>query len=202
MVITDERLKTIKTVVENRQLDFTVILENVHDPHNIGAVLRTCDSVGIHEVYLIYTDKRITTEQINIGRTSSSGANKWVETYQFDNVKTCFEKVRAKYSKIYGTHLSSQSVGLYDLNLTKSVALMFGNEHSGISDEALALLDGNFMIPQLGFVKSLNISVACAISMYEVLRQRMEQNVEVEWSAERNELLDKYINISRPLTRK
>src|SRR5204862_1991462 len=84
----------------------------------------------------------------------------------------CFAALRKSYSKIYTTHLSADAVSLHELNLTESVALVFGNEHSGVSEEIIAMADGNFIIPQVGIIKSLNISVACAVCLYEAFRQK------------------------------
>lgn len=170
--ITSEREQRFKNVIANRQVDFTVILENVHDPHNIGAVLRSCDAVGVSEIFVMYTEDSENMIAQHIGRNSSSGARKWVKAHFFDSVEACFNEVRKKYNKIYGTHLSTESVSLYDLNLVQPCALMFGNEQLGISDEARKYLDGNFIIPQYGMVQSLNISVACAVSLFEASRQR------------------------------
>lgn len=167
----ENRLEKYKNVIAKRQA-ITVILENVHDPHNIGAVIRSCDAVGIPEIYLLYTPESQNYIKQKVGKNSSSGARKWIKMHYFDNIPACFEAVRKKYTKIYGTHLDTQSYSLYDLDLTPSVALMFGNEHVGISSEALKQLDGNFIIPQYGMVQSLNISVACAVSLFEASRQR------------------------------
>lgn len=172
MEILEKRLERMKEVISNRQFDLTVILENVHDPHNIGAVLRTCDSVGIQEIYLIYTDERLKQRGVKVGTTSSSGAKQWIDVHYHENVAECFDAVRKKYNKIYGTAIGADSVSLYDLPLADSCALLFGNEHAGISPEALVHVDQNFLIPQYGFVQSLNISVACAVSLYEACRQR------------------------------
>ena len=79
---------------------------------------------------------------------------------------------RKKYKKIYTTHLSTDAVDLYDMDLTEDIALIFGNEHSGVSEELIGLADGNFIIPQVGIIKSLNISVACAVTLYEAFRQK------------------------------
>jgi tRNA (guanosine-2'-O-)-methyltransferase len=171
-MITDRRSERIKEVVAKRQDNLTVILENVHDPHNIGAVLRSCDSVGIGEVYVLLTEDHLTKDRY-VGTSSSSGAKKWVDVHFYNDVSECMQQVRSKYEKIYGTHLDTDSVSLYDLDLSSSCALMFGNEHDGISEEALQYLDGNFIIPQHGMVQSLNISVACAVSLYEASRQRI-----------------------------
>lgn len=168
--MTPKRAARFKEVIKCRQPNLTVILENVHDPHNISAVLRTCDSVGITDIYVLYTN--VHRERLKLGKRTSSGARKWVNVHLYNNVDDCMKAVKAKYEKIYATHLSEDSVGLYDLNLTESVALLFGNESAGVSKEALAYCDGNFLIPQYGMVQSLNISVACAVSLYEALRQR------------------------------
>jgi tRNA (guanosine-2'-O-)-methyltransferase len=168
--MTPKRVEKFKEVIKCRQPNLTVILENVHDPHNISAVLRTCDSVGITDVYVLYT--AVHKDRLELGKRSSSGARKWVNVHLYNDVDECMQAVKAKYDKIYATHLSEDAVGLYDLNLTESVALLFGNEHKGVSEAALTYCDGNFLIPQYGMVESLNISVACAVSLYEALRQR------------------------------
>jgi tRNA (guanosine-2'-O-)-methyltransferase len=145
------------------------VLENVFDPHNISAVMRTCDAVGIQEIYILNT--KIPRHK-KWGAKSSSSAAKWLTIHQFTDADVCFKTLREKYTKIYTTHLSTDAVGLYELKLTESVALVFGNEHSGVSDEIIAMADGNFIIPQVGIIKSLNISVACAVTLYEAQRQK------------------------------
>jgi len=175
MDLTDNRIDRLREVANNRQQGLTVVLENVHNPHNIGAILRTCDSVGIHEIFIVYTDNRLSNgKNIEPGKTSSSGASKWVKVHYFENVRTCFEVVRQKYKKILGTALSDDAEDLYNLDLKEPIALLFGNESEGLSPLARKLSDGNFLIPQVGFVKSLNISVACAVSIYEAYRQRTD----------------------------
>ncbi|MEM1120650.1 MAG: RNA methyltransferase [Bacteroidota bacterium] len=171
--MTKERLHKFRQAATKRQNNLTVILENVHDPHNLGAVLRSCDSVGINEVFVIYTDPQLKgTEHIKLNKRTSSGARRWVDVHLYEDVEACFAHVRKNYDEIYSTHLDEQPTSLYELDLTQSVALMFGNEKDGLSQEVLAYSDGNFIIPQMGMVQSLNISVACAVSIYEALRQR------------------------------
>jgi len=202
-LITEARAEKLKSLAANRQQDLTVILENIYDPHNLGAVLRTCDSVGIAEIYALYTQESPDELKKISGHKSSSGSKKWVDVHIFDNPETCFSAVRAKYDKIYGTHLGADSVGLYDLELDKSVALLFGNEHRGMSEEALSMVDGNYIIPQSGLTKSLNISVACAVSLYEAKRQRILAGKFGQPFDDTNpyqvELFSKYVANSRPL---
>ena len=167
--MTPERREKIQTVLSKRQNDITIVLENVFDPHNISAVMRTCDAVGVQELYVLNT--KIPRHK-KWGAKSSSSAAKWLTVYQFENAEECFSELKKKYSKILTTHLSSDAVNLYQIDLTQPVALVFGNEHSGVSEEIRKLADGNFIIPQSGIIRSLNISVACAVTLYEAYRQK------------------------------
>ena len=167
--MTPERREKIQTVLSKRQNDITIVLENVFDPHNISAVMRTCDAVGVQELYVLNT--KIPRHK-KWGVKSSSSAAKWLTVYQFENAEECFFELRRKYSKILTTHLSSDALNLYEIDLTQPVALVFGNEHSGVSEEIRNLADGNFIIPQAGIIRSLNISVACAVTLYEAYRQK------------------------------
>ncbi len=195
--VTPERENKIRRVVAKRQRNITVIFENVHDPHNISAVLRTCDSVGVKEIYVLYThDNKMT----KLGKKSSASALKWLQVHYYYNTEKCFAEVRKKYAKIFSTKLTENSSSLYELNLTESVALVFGNEHEGVSELASSLSDGNFLIPQVGMIQSLNISVACAVTLYEAFRQRTEAGMydtpQLE-TEERTQLLNKWLSESR-----
>lgn len=167
--MTPERQERIRNVLDHRQPDITVVMENVHDPHNISAVMRTCDAVGVQELYILNTT---ISRHDKFGKKSSASAAGWLSIYHFDNTEHCIEAIRSKYDKIYATHLGEQAHSLYELDLTERVALVFGNEHSGVTEECLKYCDGNFIIPQVGMVRSLNISVACAVTLYEAYRQR------------------------------
>ncbi len=167
--MTPERKSRINEVLVKRQPGLTVVLENVSDPHNISAVMRTCDAVGIQDIYILNT--KIGAHEVWSAKASSSAVN-WLTIYQFTNLEDCINALRKQFDKIYTTHLSTDAVGLYELNLTEKVALVFGNEHDGCTDEIISLADGNFIIPQVGMIKSLNISVACAVSLYEAFRQK------------------------------
>ena len=167
--MTPERHERLTAVLNKRQPDLTVVLENVFDPHNISAVMRTCDAVGIQDIFILNT--KIPPHK-KWGAKSSSSAARWLSIHQFTDAPKCFAALRKHYKKIYTTHLSSDAVELQALDLTEPVALVFGNEHSGVSEEIIAMADGNFIIPQVGIIKSLNISVACAVTLYEAFRQK------------------------------
>lgn len=172
--MTPAREKKFREVISKRQQTLTVILENIHDPHNISAILRTCDAVGILEVYVINTRD---TLKKKLGKKSSASARKWVNVNYYSSVEDCVKTLKIKGHAIYATHLSSDAVNLYDLDLAKPVALAFGNEHAGVSEELLGCADGNFIIPMMGMIPSLNVSVACAVSLYEALRQRLKEKL-------------------------
>lgn len=167
--MTPQRTERLEYVLSKRQPDITVVLENVFDPHNISAVMRTCDAVGIQDIYILNT--KIPRHK-KWGAKSSSSAAKWLTVHQYEDAQQCFEDLRKRFKKIYTTHLSTDAVSLHELNLTEPVALVFGNEHSGVSEEIIGMADGNFIIPQVGIIRSLNISVACAVSVYEAFRQK------------------------------
>jgi tRNA (guanosine-2'-O-)-methyltransferase len=169
--MTTERQKKIESVLAKRQNNLTVVLENVFDPHNISAVMRSCDAVGIMEIYVLNTKIPRHTKW---GERSSSSAHKWLTVHQHSNISECLQELKKKYEKILTTHLSSDAVSLYEVDLTENVALVFGNEHDGVSEELRNLCDGNFIIPQVGMIRSLNISVACAVTLYEAFRQKQK----------------------------
>ncbi len=167
--MTPERKQRLISVLNKRQGNITVVLENVFDPHNISAVMRTCDAVGLQDIYILNT--KIPRHK-KWGAKSSSSAAKWLTVHQYDDAALCFAELRKKYAKILTTHLSSDAIALHQIDFTESIALVFGNEHSGVSDVIRALADGNFIIPQVGIIQSLNISVACAVTLYEAFRQK------------------------------
>ena len=178
--MTERRREKFLAVLRSRQPDLTVVLEDIHDPHNVSAILRSADAVGIPEVQLIYSQEefpelgrpRTPVPGRKLGKKSSASAVKWVSRRTFGSVKECYDRLRSDGFAVYATHLGGKSVPLYELDLTRPVALVFGNEHRGVSAEAAKLADENFLIPMTGMIESLNVSVACAVSLYEAFRQR------------------------------
>jgi tRNA (guanosine-2'-O-)-methyltransferase len=167
--MTPERSEKLLTVLSRRQSGLAIVMENVHDPHNISAVMRTCDAVGIQDIYILNTKIQ---KHKKFGPRSSSSAAKWLTVHQYDDAAACFKELRQHYDKVLTTHLGAGSISLYEIDLTQRIALIFGNEHEGVTEEIRAMADGNFLVPQMGIIQSLNISVACAVSIYEALRQR------------------------------
>jgi tRNA (guanosine-2'-O-)-methyltransferase len=182
--MTPQRYNRLTSVLNHRQPDLTVILENVFDPHNVSAVMRTCDAVGIQDVFIL--NDRIPPHK-KWGYRSSSTAAEWLTVHQFTDAESCFAEVRKKYQKIYTSHLGEKSVDVYSVDLTESIALVFGNETFGVSEDIRKYSDGDFIIPQMGIIKSLNISVACAVTLYEAFRQKKEKGHYLQSKLEINE---------------
>lgn len=190
------REQKIRSAIRQSQPDLTVVLENIFDPLNISAVLRSCDAVGVREVFVVYTKKYLDKRGLVLGKRTSGGTFKWMDVYVFEDLAECFRRVRERYGRILATSLGERSQSLYDIDLVQPTALLFGNEDEGVSAEALALCDGNFTIPQVGFAESLNISVACAVTLFEARRQRASQGFYDEKSkfteAEQQQLFDRW----------
>ncbi len=165
----ERRKNKVFKVLEQRQPDLTIVMENIHDPHNVSAMLRSADAVGIHEVNLVYT----TTKYPKIGSKSSSSANKWIGRRKFGSIAECYQQLRSEGFQILATRLDENAKLLYEFDLTKPTAFVFGNEHGGVTDEAANQADTTVYIPMMGMIQSLNVSVACAVTIYEALRQRM-----------------------------
>ncbi len=167
--LTERRLNKITHVVKERQHSLRVVIENVHDPHNVSAIFRTCDAVGVPKISLLYNTESFP----KISRISSSSANKWIEKERFSDTAECFASLRKEGFKIYSTMLDETAKNIYDVDFTEKIAIVMGNEHRGVSDEAAELSDGLIYIPMHGMIQSLNVSVATAVILYEAQRQRL-----------------------------
>ena len=194
--MTSKRFNKFSNVISKRQKYLTLVLENIHDPHNVSAIFRSAEAAGIDKIFLIYN----TAKFPKIGKTSSASAKKWITTEKFDNVKDCFDGLKKNKFRIYSTHMSENNkkdLNLYDLDLTKKVAIVLGNEHSGVSEEVKELSDKNFLIPMFGLIQSLNVSVAAAVCVYEALRQRLAKGMYKRSGYTKTELKEKltdYLN--------
>lgn len=170
--ISGRRLERLRGVLERRQTDLTLIVENVWDPHNVGAILRSADAVGIMTVHLLYTVEQPPNFR-QVGKLSSASARQWLELVVHDDTGRCFASLREQGFRIYASHLTPGAATLYELEATGKTAFVVGNEHRGVSPEACALADAIYFIPMLGMVESLNVSVATAVTLYEACRQRL-----------------------------
>lgn len=165
---TERRLEKITKVVRARQNDLMLILENIHDAHNVSAIFRSCDAVGIQKVGLVYTQEKFP----KISRVTSSSANKWVDSIRFSSVEDCIKYLKQNNFTVYASILDEKAKSIYDVDFTHPTAIVMGNEHRGISEEFQKLADEKIYIPMRGMIQSLNVSVATAVILYEVQRQR------------------------------
>ncbi|WP_425638700.1 TrmH family RNA methyltransferase [Algoriphagus yeomjeoni] len=169
--ITDNKKSVMEKVLAQRTKFFTVVLEDIFKPHNASAVLRTCDCFGLQDVHVI---EKMNAYKVNPFVTR--GASQWIDLHKYYNkegsaVQDCFSVLREKGYKIYGTSPLPGSISIYDLEPSEKIALVFGNEHDGISQEVHENVDGLVHIPMLGFTESFNISVAASISLYELVKK-------------------------------
>jgi tRNA (guanosine-2'-O-)-methyltransferase len=171
--MTERRKEKILNVLGRRQPTLTVVMEDIHDPHNVSAMLRSADAVGVMEVQLVYVDEMFP----KLGKKSSASAVKWITRRKFKSMKECCDTLHEEGWTICATRLEGRAKSLYDVDLTKKIALVFGNEHRGVSNQAVKYADILLQIPMTGMIQSLNVSVACAVCLYEALRQRMAKGM-------------------------
>lgn len=164
--MTPERYQRIREMLAKRQTDLTVCLENVHKPHNVSAVVRTCDAIGIHKVHAVWEN------QYRVRSGTAMGSQQWVNVDTHENVTDAIGALKAQNMQVLVTHLSDKAVDFRDIDYTKPTAILFGQEKYGVTDEAIAMCDQDIVIPMVGMVQSLNVSVAAALVLYEAQRQR------------------------------
>jgi tRNA (guanosine-2'-O-)-methyltransferase len=163
-----ERKARIDEVVANRTRTLTVVMEAFGDPQNVNAVLRTCEAFGVQDVHAVEGPMKPWDRNKKI----SQNADKWLDVKRWRSTRDCLVHLKAEGFAIYATHLDSRSGSLASLPFAGKVALVFGNEHRGVSHDALALADATYAIPMRGFVQSLNVSVAAAISLATAVERR------------------------------
>ena len=154
-------------MLATRQPDLTVCLEQVHKPHNVSAIIRTADAVGIHQVHAIWP-----TTQMYTRLSSAAGSNSWVQVKTHSHIADAIVHLKSQGMQILATHLSDKAVDFREIDYTRPTCILMGQEKTGISQEALALADQDIIIPMIGMVQSLNVSVASALILYEAQRQR------------------------------
>ena len=162
-----ERFARITQMLNRRQPELTVCLEQVHKPHNLAAIVRTADAVGVSDVHATWSD-----QAMRLSGKSATGSQNWVNVHSHDSVTDAVKELRAQGMQIIATNLSDTAIDFREVDYTKPTAILMGQEKHGISDEALALADQDVIIPMVGMCQSLNVSVASALILYEAQRQR------------------------------
>ncbi len=154
-------------MLATRQPDLTVCLEEVHKPHNVSAIIRTADAVGIHQIHAIWPTPAMYTRL-----SSAAGSNSWVQVKTHSHITDTITHLKSQGMQILATHLSDKAVDFRKIDYTRPTCILMGQEKTGISKEALAMADKDIIIPMIGMVQSLNVSVASALILYEAQRQR------------------------------
>ncbi|WP_375321530.1 tRNA (guanosine(18)-2'-O)-methyltransferase TrmH [Aliivibrio logei] len=162
-----ERYQRITSVLKSRQTDLTLCLEEVHKANNVSAIVRTADATGVHKIHAVWP-----TEQMQMLGHTSAGARNWVDVETHKNIDDAFAVLKSQGMQILATNLSDTAVDFREIDYTKPTAIILGSEKTGISKKALAMADHDIIIPMVGMVQSLNVSVASALILYEAQRQR------------------------------
>ncbi|MDC5850503.1 tRNA (guanosine(18)-2'-O)-methyltransferase TrmH [Vibrio europaeus] len=161
-----ERYNRIHEVLKARQADLTLCLEEVHKPNNVSAVIRTADATGIHKIHAVWPNEMRTLSH------TSAGARNWVDVETHDSIDEAITELKAQGMQVLVTNLSETAVDFRDIDYTKPTAIILGSEKVGASEQAKKLADQDVIVPMVGMVQSLNVSVASAVILYEAQRQR------------------------------
>ncbi|GLX78378.1 tRNA (guanosine(18)-2'-O)-methyltransferase [Thalassotalea insulae] len=165
--MTPERLQRINAMLDQRQPDLTVCMEGVHKTHNLAAIVRTADAIGISDVHAVWKNERM-----RVSGGSAAGSQNWVDVHNYSSTKDAIAVLKQQNMQVLVTNLSDTSVDFREIDYTKPTAIILGQEKFGATEEALALADQDIVIPMVGMVQSLNVSVANAVVLYEAQRQR------------------------------
>ncbi|NTU58415.1 MAG: tRNA (guanosine(18)-2'-O)-methyltransferase TrmH [Chlorobiaceae bacterium] len=166
-MIAPERFHKIRRLLEQRQTDMTLVMENVNKAHNLAAIIRSCDAVGIHQIHAVSFRSFIRTRQ-----NTAAGASKWVKVNLGDSVVPICSNLRQEGMQILVATFRPDAVDFRSIDYTKPTAIIVGEELTGPSEDALRMADRCVYIPMCGIVESLNVSVAAAIILFEAQRQR------------------------------
>ncbi len=189
--ITDKRLAKMNDVLNQRLNKLTIVLDDVHDPHNISAVLRSCEAFGIQDVHIIET-----TEKFVVNREITNKCEKWLTLHFWKNFENCANFLKQKNFAIYSTCFAENALPINEIPINSPIAIVVGNEHRGVQNEITDLCDGKVIIPMYGFVQSLNVSVASAIALATLsfkLRNNADNSIFIS-DKRKNELCTKWIN--------
>lgn len=162
------RFQRIKAILQKRQTDLTVCLEHVHKPQNVSAILRSCDAVGIHEANIVWN------QDTYFRRGTAMGTQRWLKHRKHSSIEAAHEHFKQHNMQLLVTNLSDKSVDFREIDYTQPTAILLGQEKYGASEEAIALADQEIVIPMMGMVQSLNVSVAAGLILYEAQHQRQQ----------------------------
>ena len=168
--MTPERFQKIKDILNKRQPDLTVVLDNIHKPHNLAAIIRSCDAVGVSDIHGISSNE----QKVGVNLKSASGSNHWVNLHIHHSVPNVISELKQSGFSIYAANDSAKAIDYRKIDYTKPSVIVLGAELDGISPETLDMVDEEIKIPMQGMVESLNVSVANAVILFEAQRQRLQ----------------------------
>lgn len=166
--MTEARFRKIKSCLDRRQPDLTVVTDNVHKPHNVSAIMRTCDAAGVFSLHAVMN----TDENFRARSGIAMGSDKWIDVSLYDSAYAAVEPLKARGFQVVAVHKSDSSVSFRNIDYCRKTAVLFGAELYGVSNAAAELADKHVFIPMQGMVESYNVSVAAAIVLLEAQRQR------------------------------
>jgi tRNA (guanosine-2'-O-)-methyltransferase len=165
--MTPERYSKLVKVLNRRQPDLTVVMDNVHKAHNLAAIARTCDAVGVFELHAITSQS-----EMGLRHKPASGCDRWIHLRHHASVDEAYLYLRDKGFRLLAAHFCDEAVDYREVDYTQPTAIVVGAELDGITEKAVAMADGSVIIPMVGMVQSLNVSVATALMLFEAYRQR------------------------------
>ncbi len=168
--VSAERRARIDEVLACRTEDVTVVLEDIFGDHNSSAVLRTADAYGVSKVNVLKYEA-----DFRLSPKVAQGSHKWLELESFSRPEDLCNSLHWQGYQVWASHLHAKSVPVTEIPKDKKIAVIFGNEHAGVSEETMKHVDGVFMVPMHGFVESFNISVAAALTIYELVERRRQR---------------------------
>ena len=167
--MTPERLARIQATLNKRQPDLTVLTDEVYKPHNLAAIARTCDAVGIPQLNVVWP-----RDHYRLRTAASAGSGQWIETQTHPDIRSGIRHFQAKGYNVVAAHLTDEAIEYHQYDFTQPTVLLMGTEREGVSDEAAELVDHHLIIPMQGMVESFNVSVAAAIILNEAQHQRQQ----------------------------
>lgn len=180
--MTPERLAKIRAVLDKRQPDLTVLMERVHKPHNFSAILRSCDAVGVLEAHAIPAKHGLPDLEEAAGldlksktfNETSGSAAKWVGLQVHPDTLSALNHLKSRGFQVLAAHFSERALDYRQADYTRPTCILLGTEKWGVSPEAAEQADAHILIPMMGMVQSLNVSVAAAVILFEAQRQRLQ----------------------------
>ena len=167
--VTVDRFERMLSVASSRLRSVTVVLESLWDPHNVSAVIRSAEGIGIDEAHVVEQPHRFRTN-----RGVARGADRWLRIHRHADIGACFEHLRTRGFRTCAADVGAGCRPLPELPLDRPIAIVLGSEKEGLTTEARSLAELRFTIPMHGMTASFNVSVSAAITLWDLCRRRRE----------------------------